>query len=159
MSEDLHEVLRQSVEEVLEKMFFIRALDDGALPARYEDDAISAHLSFDGDPPGSLILHVAAGTARSIGADFLGEQEDDLNAAQVGEVICELANMICGAVLSRIESTAAFRLGAPRLGDEDFGDAGSTCRAVHSLELGGGSLTVKLRTETPVCPAAEKPAS
>ena len=27
----------------------------------------------------------------------------------------ELANMICGAVLSRIESTATFRLGAPHV--------------------------------------------
>lgn len=157
MSDGLQPVLSQSLEEVLEKMFFIRPLEDPDASAPCGQEAVSAHLSFDGDPAGSLTLRVTRDAARSISADFLGENPNDLTPRQVTEVICELANMICGSVLSRIESTATFRLIGPQLGEApDLFPGGTT--AAHCLEIDGGSVTVILRTEIPVCPAAEKPA-
>ncbi|HEY2018387.1 MAG TPA: chemotaxis protein CheX, partial [Bryobacteraceae bacterium] len=99
----LHCALRESVEDVLEKMFFIQSA--GEPPNANCKPECCARLSFDGNPPGWLILRLTAAAARSVAADFLGEEETALTAQQIGEVVCELANMICGSVLSRVEST------------------------------------------------------
>jgi chemotaxis protein CheY-P-specific phosphatase CheC len=59
--------------------------------------------------------------ANAIAADFLGEDTESITAQQSTDVTLELGNMICGAVLSRIESSATFRLDTPRvlLADSD----------------------------------------
>jgi CheY-specific phosphatase CheX len=150
MSDSLQVVLRQSVEDVLEKMFFIRSLGEAVEPGLPEGD-VKAHLTFDGEPSGSLTLRVTRGAARSISADFLGAEEGDLNEQQVGEVVCELANMICGAVLSRVESAVTFRLAQPELGEGDEpgepAPEASGQNALHCVEIGGGYLTVAIHTE------------
>jgi hypothetical protein len=71
--------------------------------------------------------------------------------------------MICGSVLSKVESTATFRLGAPRIvrpgecGTESTGVAPETV-AVHVIELWNGTLTVVVKTlpaEASSAPPAE----
>jgi len=140
-------------------MFFIRSLGDAGEEPRFSGNELTARVTFDGEPPGSLTLRVSRDAARSISADFLGAEEGELTEQQVGEVICELANMICGSVLSRVESAATFRLASPRLGAEEgagnAGEAGGQ-RAIHFAEAGGGILTVVVKTESPVCSTAEK---
>ncbi|MDR3698572.1 MAG: chemotaxis protein CheX [Candidatus Sulfopaludibacter sp.] len=151
MSDSLQFVLQQSVEDVLEKMFFIRSLDDALEEPGLPEGDVKAHLTFDGEPSGFLTLRVTREAARSISADFLGAEEGDLNEQQVGEVVCELANMICGSVLSRFESAVTFRLAQPELGegDEHAEPASGTAglRALHCVEIGGGNLTVAIHTE------------
>ncbi|SPE41648.1 CheC, inhibitor of MCP methylation [Candidatus Sulfopaludibacter sp. SbA3] len=158
MSDFLQSVLRQSVEEVLEKMFFIRSLGDTA-PEPPENE-LAVHLRFDGEPSGSFLLRITRDAARSISADFLGAEEGELTPQQVGEVICELANMICGSVLSRVESAATFRLSPPQFSDTEapLGEAAELPgqSATHFVEAGGGILTVAMKTESPVCSTAEK---
>jgi CheY-specific phosphatase CheX len=149
MPDSLQFVLQQSVEDVLEKMFFIRSLGDASGEAILADSEVKARLAFDGEPSGSLTLRVSRAAARSISADFLGADEGDLNEQQVDEVVCELANMICGSVLSRVESAVTFRLAQPELGEVSEptpGTAGLT--AQHSVEIGGGNLTVVINTES-----------
>src|SRR5271165_6215349 len=97
----LRQALAESLDEVLEKMFFVRSLGELAGPA--SGPVTAAHLTFEGDPPGSLTLRMTPAAARSVAADFLGEEEAELSPKQIGEVVCELANMICGSVLSRVE--------------------------------------------------------
>jgi len=49
--------------------------------------------------------------ARTLAANFIGcDESADLRSDQVAGVIAELANMICGAVLSELESDAHFDL-------------------------------------------------
>ncbi len=150
MSESLEIALRHSVEEVLEKMFFIRSLgesESGAGP----DEEICSRLKFEGRPSGCLTLCVAGPAARSISADFLGLEEEDLDPGQVGEVVCELANMICGSVLSRVGSAVTFRLAHPELADaieiENVLADPPGSSAIHSVVVNGGSLRVTVRTE------------
>jgi CheY-specific phosphatase CheX len=162
MSEFLQQVLRDSVEEVLEKMFFIRALGEEAEEPACPENKMAARLSFDGVPSGSLTLCVTRGAARSISADFLGADEDELTSQQVGEVICELANMICGSVLSRVERAAQFRLSPPQLltlrctCEAELARRITGESASHSMGIGGGCLTVYLMTESPVCSMAAR---
>jgi CheY-specific phosphatase CheX len=151
--------LQASVTDVLEKMFFVRSFGEA------EDDAAEPHLvaqmSFEGDPPGSLELRVTAPAARSIAADFLGADESELRDGEVGEVICELANMICGSVLSRVESNTTFRLETPRIvtaGDTPPGRMPAESRhiASHQAEISRGHLMVWIETGVRACQTAEK---
>jgi len=159
MTEQLSEALRQSMEEVLEKMFFVRALEEPPEPALSPARGLLARLSFEGDPSGRLTLHISEEAARSISADFLGKDEWEVTAEEIGEVICELANMICGSILSRVESGASFRLGPPRLEesspDEPAAEEGCV---IHRTAVGQGTLTVALQTETPVWTTAARSA-
>ncbi|HWC98208.1 MAG TPA: chemotaxis protein CheX [Candidatus Sulfopaludibacter sp.] len=163
MTENLQALLQQSIEEVLEKMFFIRslaALGDNTVESQ---DGVMVRLAFGGEAAGSLRMRVTAAMARSISADFLGLEESELTGNQVGEVICELANMICGSFLSRVACTAAFRIGAPQLiEDIEFSNPASQesgSAASHSVDTGEGSLTVWVNTEIPECSSAKRHAS
>jgi CheY-specific phosphatase CheX len=155
----LSHALAASVDDVLEKMFFVRSL--GAPLNESAAPLVAAHLTFQGDPPGWLTLRVTAGAARSVAADFLGEEESELSEAQIGEVVCELANMICGSMLSRVESNTLFRLATPRLIAPDTGsanpDAGVPASATTcAAEISSGAITVIFNMEIPACSAAEK---
>ena len=138
--------------EVLEQMFFVHGLE-GAAPATPEADSdLICGVDFAGEPSGSLTLRLSLGAARSIAADFLGEDAATLSAFQVGHVVLELSNIICGSVLSRIESDTTFRLESPRLLSE-WKSPGAEA-IVHSVILDTGVLTVELSPERPVCPVA-----
>lgn len=166
----LRRALAESLDDVLEKMFFVRSLGEPQDAAG--EPAVTAHLTFDGDPPGWLTLRVTAAAARSVAADFLGEEESELSERQIGEVVCELANMICGSVLSRVERNATFRLSTPRLiapGEEGGPAAGGPGIAdgssdsiprnatTYAAEIGSGAIAVIFNTETPAWSTAEKP--
>ena len=65
-------------------------------------------------------------------------------------VVCELANMICGSVLSRIESAADIRLGTPcLLTDPEVAPGVQGDAAAHRVELYGGALTVVMIMDSP----------
>ena len=145
-------VLRESVDEVLEKMFFIRSLGDAA--GGSSGPEMIAHLTFEGNPSGSLTLRAGLAAARSITADFLGAEDIEVSDEQVGEVICELANIICGSALSRIESDYHFRLASPVLVSMPPGVRGAACRC--AVELYHGALAVTMNMEEPACSRAEE---
>jgi CheY-specific phosphatase CheX len=162
-----HTALQESVVDVLERMFFIGPLEEPLGEPESSSRSIAVHLDFDGDPPGSLTLRTTVAAARSIAADFLGEDGEVLSVQQVEEVLCELTNMICGAVLSRVESRAVFRLGVPQVLPADEAptplpgyspDAGTapTGATVRLAEIGGGALTVTVNTEGPACTVVER---
>ena len=141
------------MDDVLEKMFFVRSLGEPLDHAA--EPLIAAHLTFEGDPPGWLTFRITAAAARSVAADFLGEEESELTEAQIGEVVCELANMICGSMLSRVESNTLFRLATPRLIAPETGpssDSAATCAA----EISSGAITVVFNMERTACATAEK---
>jgi hypothetical protein len=147
--------MAESVQEVLEKMFFIDLLDPAAGDP---PDGIAAELSFEGDPPGTFHLALDPAAAQSAAADFLGEDPADLSAEQLNEVVCELANMICGSVLSRIESSATFRLSKPHIAPA--AEFPSTApEASFQASVGAGMLRAEIRMERPVCPQPDQSAS
>jgi len=115
-------------------------------------DAIAVELAFDGERSGSMCLRLTAGVAREIAADFLGMEGAEISADQISEVARELANMICGSVLSRVGSAATFCLGTPRIvtaGEECAGCLWTTC---YRVQLSHGRLTVKIGAGTTKCP-------
>ena len=121
---------------------------------------MTVHLSFEGDPPGCFEMRLASPAANAIAADFLGEDAESLTPRQSTDVTLELANMICGAVLSRIESSATFRLGAPHvvagIASDDLREEWPEMPTRYTVETGSGTLTTAIRMETRTCPATEK---
>ena len=147
--------LAGAVADVLESMFFREA------PAEIrevtpEEDTVTIHLKFDGDPPGCFRMSLAQAAANAIAADFLGEDAESITAQESTDVTLELGNMICGAVLSRIESSATFRLGAPRVLTDEIEEAAAGESMRYTVETGSGPMTVAIQMETRTCPQTEK---
>lgn len=153
---DLQQTLSASVQEVLEKMFFFSPPETPCAPVTGGEAEIAARVEFSGNPPGELSLRLNLQAARSISADFLAVEAHDLDDDQVAGVICELANMICGAALSRVESTSLFRLGTPYLIPRaDTGADAASGRASYTIEMFGGALSVAMSMDTACTLTAE----
>jgi len=139
------EMLAAAAGEVLETMFFtgVYGPAQGGSPAELR---VSARLSFEGTPSGVLILSVSEPAVRSLAANFLAPDEDaPLSTAQQGCVVCELANMICGSLLSRVKTEEHFRLSSPELLPE--GAAGAPGPPNQSLDVGDGTIDLWLALE------------
>ena len=136
--------LSGAVADVLERMFFLEGLSEAPEPPPGAE-TVSVRVAFDGNPPGCFEMRLAREAADSIAADFLGEDRESLSEQQSTDVTLELANMICGAVLSRIESNAAFRLGAPQIVAGEGGLQGSKEETRYTVETGNGTLTAAIQ--------------
>jgi hypothetical protein len=60
--------------------------------------------------------------------------------------------MICGSVLSRIESSATFRLAKPEIVRADAIEEPAGSVSSFRTRLGEGALRAEIRVERPVCP-------
>jgi CheY-specific phosphatase CheX len=134
--------LREAVSEVLETMFFVEA--EGQPSDRPPETIIVARVDFEGSPSGTFSLRISEPAANRMAADFLGEEAAELPPARTLEVVSELANMICGSLLSRVESETAFRLSPPSTAPETAPvvqpfEAG----IVYSVQLPEGALSVR----------------
>ena len=161
----IDQALREAMVEVLEKMFFIEASgelpsDGAAEPSRSTSGSscILVELTFEGDPSGVFRMGMARAAAALIAADFLGEDVGTLVSQQVDDVTKELANMICGAVLSRIESRATFRLAAPGLLPEDADRRIAIAGSVCAIETGSGILRAAIHMDTKACSSTARSA-
>jgi chemotaxis protein CheY-P-specific phosphatase CheC len=153
-STDLQQIFLESASEVLETMFFTGVVDDSAEQESVR--VVSAELTFHGNPSGRFGVQVPYKTGRTIAASFMGADECDVSEAQINEVICELSNMICGSVLSRIEAGARFELLHPEI-DEHNADWHHIPHAVgYTFGLEDGTMTLWIQEAKPslVCPAA-----
>ncbi len=153
----LREALALSLEKALEKMFFT-AVPSGGEGAVISGPEYAVRLSFDGCLRGRLSLRITAAAAQSMAADFLGEEEKATSERQVEEVVCELANIVCGSVLSRIKNRGEFRLGAP----EAVTSSDPLCSpgaVAYVAEAAGGALEAVIEMEGPGCPSTAESAS
>ena len=146
---EVFEALRASAEEVLETMFFCCLAGDDAKPEsggaenRAPAPLLSSRLSFRGAPSGVFEVGVSVPAARGLAANFLGAEEPEVSGKQVADVVCELANVLCGSVLSRFRTASVFDLSPPDL--TPALDCPEASR--YSFDIAGGMLTIALRFE------------
>jgi CheY-specific phosphatase CheX len=142
----MDQALADSAVEVLESMFFTSRAEDGVPSENSHGPWISARLWFRGNPPGRFGIRTPLETGRKLSANFLGLEEDEIEESQIGEVVRELANMLCGSVLSLLERDSRFELSGPEI------DAPEVCcpkspTARRTLELAEGPLAMWIELE------------
>lgn len=108
------DTIREVVGKVLETMFFTEAEPAGCEHA-WLKSAPCARVQFAGSHCGEMLLGVSAEATDPIAASFLGLDPMELTAAQRGQVIQELANILCGAVLSHLWPESKLALSSPDL--------------------------------------------
>jgi hypothetical protein len=110
---DFAGTLRRVGAEVLETMFF-----DEAVPAPCDHSwipsAASVRLAFEGSHCGEFLLSVAPQVARSITPAFLGIEPEEVSEGQSSQVLLELANILCGSVLSQLWPDSELMLEEPQ---------------------------------------------
>ncbi|MEO8657340.1 MAG: chemotaxis protein CheX [Bryobacteraceae bacterium] len=131
--------VEESLTGVLETMFFTSVLGD--FTGETAPDKITATLSFNGEPSGSFWLAVSRPLAREMAANFLG-CDDEIEEQQSEEVVRELANMVCGSVLSRVENHSRFDLSEPVVVQEA---PSATLHRVFEVE--NGTVEIGLNTQ------------
>jgi CheY-specific phosphatase CheX len=143
---DLQQIFLESASEVLESMFFA-GLSEGEDCPQGSGALLSTKLTFHGNPSGRFGIQTAHSTGLVIAASSLGLDETEVTEAQVAEVVCELTNMICGSVLSRVEAGARFELVQPKIASENT-DWRQYDQAVGStFGLEDGTLTLWMTFE------------
>lgn len=114
MIEAVRQLLSDSAQNALETMFFTTPDRISVELARPDGELIAASLTLQGAPPGRFGMIVSAPAARTIAGNFLGSADEaKLPLSQVSGVIGELANMICGTMLSDLEPEANFDISEP----------------------------------------------
>ncbi len=111
-------ILLSAATDVLESMCFVGVI--GAMDALAdvlpgaETDWLAAGLEFRGPSNGSFGLSTSFATARNLACNFLGEDESAIDRSRAEEVLCELANMICGYFLGLREGRSTYDLSHPQ---------------------------------------------
>src|SRR5579872_3956525 len=146
---EAEQALSQAAADVLETMFFTNLAEEGVPAPLLTEPSLSARLSFRGDRFGCLGLRVPLETAREIAGNFLGLEGPELTEARVGEVICELSNMVCGSLLGRLERNGLFALARPELQSGDTAHRRSGLAVFRTLVLEAGVMEVWLEWERP----------
>jgi CheY-specific phosphatase CheX len=143
---DLGASLLTSATDVLESMYFTSVMGLSEVP--FTGAGLTARLEFKGELSGSFVLRMNLETARLLAANFFGEEEEsDVTETAIADMVGEMANMICGSVLSRMETESHFKLSHPLV--EDAGDLMQGMdRGVHQLlETDSGVLALCLTTQ------------
>jgi len=114
VGEQLIDIFSRVPAEVLETMFFTEA---AASPCTHDwfADAVAARVLFAGSHAGEMRLSVSLEAADSIASAFLGVEACELTPALRVQVVLELANILCGAVLSHLWPESKVALGAPEM--------------------------------------------
>jgi hypothetical protein len=123
---DCHELLLAAVSDVAENSLFAfadaseQAAFDAAASAPLGDGGsewVHAFIDFKGSIAGRFTLTVPEPLARHLCAAFAGaESADEVGDGDLLDFAGELANMVCGAWLTRASRQEAFSLAAPRVG-------------------------------------------
>jgi chemotaxis protein CheX len=103
----LKETLLESAKEVFETMVFMAIEEAGTEGAHVSEPALLGTITFKGSLEGCLGICCCESCARTIAANMLGlDSSEKLGDNDVSDAIGEIANMVMGAVKSRIQNEA-----------------------------------------------------
>ena len=144
-TKDFVTVLDEVMAEVLATMFFA---DCEPAPCNHAwlASAFTAQLGFAGRHVGETLVSVSSPAAQSIASGFLGLDPRETNEADCRQVVLELSNILCGAILSRLWPDSKLMLSAPGPATWESGLEGSAHRCFNTPE---GSLAWCIRLREP----------
>lgn len=105
----------EAMEEMLETMFFETLVDRPSLEQDVPSNAIWVSVDFQGAVSGRVSVAVSPPVAGHLLVNFLGREEDEpASAAEQVMVTSELANVLCGCMLSRVDPENRLEIAAPQ---------------------------------------------
>jgi CheY-specific phosphatase CheX len=139
------EHLAASACAVLETMCGMKPSPDPDLTDEQREHLACVQVCFAGPFTGSLVMAAEDDAAQLFAPAFLGLGSEEQSPEMVAAVLAEMANMICGATVSRLKPSGLFSLSSPAplapLPDPEEG-------AVElDMDCGCGALIVQLRVE------------
>ena len=154
---DFGVLIPDACSEVLDSMYFTTTLGSGprdAMPECLPDGQppLIFGLGFTGDVSGRFGVHLEQTTARTLSANFLGQEEADISAGELAEVVGELANMLCGSIVSRIEEKSKFVLSHPEPSLIPFFSSENDV-LIYAMDTDSGFITIWILVEGEKCPA------
>jgi len=132
--------------ETLEAMFFTEA-EPSECEHTWLGAAPSARIRFEGSHTGEMLLAVSTGAVDPIAASFLGLEAADLTDDQRRQVIQELSNILCGAMLSRLWPESALALATPESTAWQEWTAPGTLH--RCFQIPEGMLAISIRLTSP----------
>lgn len=133
-----------SASAVLETMCFACVLGPAEDGIFLPEESVASTVSFKGDLAGRMMVAVPDGYARNLASSFLGVEEGDVSPIMTRQFISELTNMICGSVLTELDSNGDFQLASP-VAEPATASAEMSC--LHVLDTGDGVVAIGLRLE------------
>lgn len=134
----LRQACAEATLEVLETMLFEFPVDEPGLSGPPPAGDAIATAVFDGSLAGSLTVAISAECTARLAAGFLGLDEDEAGESEQRSLVIELANVICGATMSRLEPEGRLRIQPPVFGPRAEPDTGDW---LH-FPIEGGHLAV-----------------
>jgi hypothetical protein len=139
-------MLEAAAGEVLETMFFTAVYGPAAAAVDAASPSVAARLRFEGTPSGVLTVNISEQAMHTLAANFVAcEDEGPISQSQLANVACELANMVCGSMLSRVKTEEHFCLASPELLLRSGGAPAAPPN--RSLDLGDGVIDLWLALE------------
>lgn len=133
--------------EVLETMFFEIPLEEPGIAGETGgEDGFAAETRFDGDVKGLFRLRVDRAPAERLTAGFLGIEPGGQSEADCGMVVTELANMLCGATISRLFPASELRIEAPTLSSSGWCE-NAPAHPWLGVKLEDGALWMQIECE------------
>jgi CheY-specific phosphatase CheX len=121
----LRRALEDAVLEVLETMCFEFPAGDPEEGGLAEGERLAARARFEGSLRGELRVALEGAAPRRLAAAFLGIEEEEVREQDELQMAAELANMLCGATMSRLEPQGRLRIAAPEAARGPVGCAGA----------------------------------
>ena len=103
--------VERAVERVLENMCFTTILGPAHAGEAQSTLEHGARVAFRGKSSGAVLVGLSHAGAHVLASGFLGE--DNVDETQTGEFTAELANMICGAIVSQFAPGGQYALASP----------------------------------------------
>ncbi len=149
------QLLAQAADEVLGTMYFsfvdpIANLDD-LMDGPVLESGLKGHIEFTGPTAGSMDSYCGEGPTRVLSANFLGEDEDEVDQEVIHDAFKELTNMIVGRFLALIEPEKVCDLGLPvvtEFKNLDLKEFLGRPDTALILDSGEGAIVLEIRLET-----------
>jgi CheY-specific phosphatase CheX len=143
---ELQTALDQVTEHLAETMFFTTVVDrKGDLGG---EPGYSASIAFSGTHAGTVRVAMPHSTAAALAANFLGEPDEEGASGRAAALVGELANILCGSLVGRMDPAGQFTIGPPELAvGTGTPDEPADARRVFTLEEGPVEIGVIWRDQ------------
>jgi CheY-specific phosphatase CheX len=152
IAEEMTARLSEAAYCVLDMMYSVPVLRDEEFPPPDSVDPFLIGLDFRGDFKGRFAMAVDQPAAAEIATAFIGSGQT-IATPQIVEVLLELANMLCGSLLSQLNLAESFELTTPvqldpaKITEDNLARPGESYqRTVHTAS---GTLTMNIVMEAP----------